>query len=129
MVEAGVKGKSISLKLKRRKSDAPEPYKFLGHGPCDNVSRSVTLNRFTDSVADLTTESRTLLRALRVPATQIRGIGISVITVHLLACFPPIQVPLIPFNLTYLLAEILRGRWLEHEDSLPCFWRYRISLL
>ena len=129
MVEAGVKGKSISLKLKRRKSDAPEPYKFLGHGPCDNVSRSVTLNRFTDSVADLTTESRTLLRALRVPATQIRGIGISVITFHLLARFPPIQMPLTLFNLTCHLAKMLRGRWLDHEDSLPCLWRYRVTLL
>ena len=78
MVEAGVKGKSISLKVKRRKSDAPEPYKFLGHGPCDNVSRSVTLNRFTDSANDLAMEAKTLLRALKIPADQLRGVGISV---------------------------------------------------
>lgn len=78
MLEAGVKGRSISVKLKRRKSDAPEPYKFLGHGPCDNISRSVTLNRFTDSVSDLAKEAKTLLRAMKIPASQIRGIGISV---------------------------------------------------
>lgn len=78
MVEAGVKGRCISVKLKRRKSDAPEPYKFLGHGPCDNVSRSVTLNRFTDSLHDLASEAKTLLRAMKIPATQMRGIGISV---------------------------------------------------
>jgi len=34
-----VKGRSITLKLKRCKRDAPEPVKFLGHGPCDNLSR------------------------------------------------------------------------------------------
>lgn len=73
-----MRGKCISLKLKRRKGNAPEPIKFLGHGPCDNVSRSVTLNRFTDATADLTHECRAMLRALKVPADQIRGIGISV---------------------------------------------------
>lgn len=78
MEEAKVKGKSISLKIKRRKGNAPEPIKFLGHGPCDNVSRSVTLNRFTDSTVDLARECRALLRALNIPADQIRGIGISV---------------------------------------------------
>ena len=78
MEEAKVKGKCISLKLKRRKGNAPEPIKFLGHGPCDNVSRSVTVNRFTDAAADLARECRSLLRALKVPADQIRGIGISV---------------------------------------------------
>ena len=78
MTEAGVKGRSICVKLKRRKSDAPEPYKFLGHGPCDNVSRSVTLNRFTDSLQDIASEAKTLLKAMKVPATQMRGIGISV---------------------------------------------------
>lgn len=80
MEEAKVKGKCISLKLKRRKGNAPEPIKFLGHGPCDNVSRSVTLNRFTDAAADMARECKTLLRSLKVPATQIRGIGISVST-------------------------------------------------
>ena len=43
MEEAGVKGRSITLKLKKRKSDAPEPYKFLGHGPCDNLSRCLSV--------------------------------------------------------------------------------------
>ena len=78
MREAGVKGRAISLKMKRRKSNAPEPIKFLGHGPCDNLSRSITLSRFTDSAVDLSHEALALLHALRVPATQIRGIGISV---------------------------------------------------
>jgi len=43
----GVRGKGITLKLKRRQEGAPTPWKCLGHGPCDNLSRSVTLGAFT----------------------------------------------------------------------------------
>jgi len=46
--------------------------------PKEPVRRSVTLNRATDATSDLVRESRGLLRALRVPPAQIRGIGIAV---------------------------------------------------
>lgn len=75
---AGVRGKSITLKLKRRQAGAPAPWKMLGHGPCDNLSRSVTLGAFTDSQADILRETRVLLAALAVPAEDVRGIGITV---------------------------------------------------
>lgn len=48
-VPAGLRGKSITLKVKRRQEGAPEPAKFLGHGWCDNVSRSVTIASFSDN--------------------------------------------------------------------------------
>lgn len=35
----GVKGRSVTLKVKRRQAGAPEPAKFMGHGACDNLSR------------------------------------------------------------------------------------------
>ena len=75
---AGVKGRTISLKLKRRKTNAPDPPKFMGHGDCDNMSRSVTLSRFTDSPAELASQGKALLKALKVDSTQIRGIGLNV---------------------------------------------------
>lgn len=75
---AGVKGRTVSLKLKRRKTNAPDPPKFMGHGDCDNMSRSVTLSRFTDSPAELASQGRALLKALKVNPTQIRGIGLNV---------------------------------------------------
>jgi DNA repair protein REV1 len=78
MAKAGVRGRTVTLKLMRRKAGAPEAPKFLGHGICDNLSRSVTLPRFTASPHDLFVEGRSLLRALRVPATQIRGMGLAV---------------------------------------------------
>jgi len=77
---AGVRGRSISLKLKRRKTNAPDPPKFMGHGDCDNMSRSVTLSRFTDAASELGSQGKALLRALRVDPTQIRGIGLNVST-------------------------------------------------
>lgn len=75
---AGVKGRTISLKLKRRKTNAPDPPKFMGHGDCDNMSRSITLSCFTDAAAELGTQGKALLKALRVDPTQIRGIGLNV---------------------------------------------------
>ena len=44
-----MQGRSITMKIKRRKEGAPEPSKFLGHGICDSLSRSLTLSRFIDS--------------------------------------------------------------------------------
>lgn len=78
LAEAGVKGRSLTLKIKRRKEGAPEPSKFMGHGICDNLSRSLTLGRFIDSAADIAAEAGGLMRALRVPPCDIRGIGITV---------------------------------------------------
>ena len=86
---AGVKGRTISLKLKRRKTNAPDPPKFMGHGDCDNMSRSITLSRFTDAAAELASQGRALLKALRVDPTQIRGIGLNVrLATHLVQLLP-----------------------------------------
>ena len=77
-VWAGVQGRTITLKLKRRKENAPEPPKFMGHGICDNMSRSVTVACFTAMQEDVASEGRQMLRALHVDPTQIRGIGLNV---------------------------------------------------
>lgn len=44
---AAVRGRGITLKVKRRQAGAPEPLKFMGHGPCDNISRTITTASFT----------------------------------------------------------------------------------
>ena len=90
---AGVQGRTITLKLKRRKENAPEPPKFMGHGICDNMSRSVTVARFTASQEDVANEARQMLQALHVDPTQIRGIGLNVrplsaVMPDLSACLP-----------------------------------------
>ena len=77
-LDTGIQGRTITLKLKRRKENAPEPPKFMGHGICDNMSRSVTVARFMANQEDVATEARQMLSALQVDHTQIRGIGLNV---------------------------------------------------
>ncbi|CAL8466850.1 g6386 [Coccomyxa elongata] len=77
MLKAGVKGRTITLKVKRKKTGAPEPIKFLGHGHCDNHSRSVTLPRFVGSRQVLAKTGKELLRAMNIPAPEIRGLGLT----------------------------------------------------
>lgn len=78
LTAVGVKGRTVTLKIMRRKANAPEPPKFMGHGSCDNFTRSKTLARYTDAPADLAREGKDMLLAMRLDATQIRGIGLNV---------------------------------------------------
>ena len=41
MSNVGVRGMKVTLKVKQRKSGAPPPPKYLGHGSCHNLSKSV----------------------------------------------------------------------------------------
>ncbi|KAL5013110.1 hypothetical protein ScPMuIL_007380 [Solemya velum] len=76
---AGMKGKTITLKVMVRKPDAPkETAKFLGHGICTNVSKSVTLPAATDDATLISKECLSLLRQIAVPVCDLRGIGIQV---------------------------------------------------
>ncbi len=50
----------------------------MGHGICDNMSRSVTVARFTANQEDVAAEARQMLTALQVDPIQIRGIGLNV---------------------------------------------------
>ena len=59
-----------------------QPIKFLGCGVCDNLSRSVTLARYTDSSEELARCARDMLRALHVPPEDMRGVGLAVSAEH-----------------------------------------------
>lgn len=79
LLEISAKGKTITLKYMVRAKDAPvETAKFMGHGFCDNVTRSVTLATYT---CDLTVISQTVFNiknVLNVPCEELRGIGIQI---------------------------------------------------
>jgi impB/mucB/samB family C-terminal domain len=60
------------------KQGAQEPHKFMGHGECDNFSRSQTLAAATDDGTVLGTAAVALLAGLRCPPTEIRGLGLHV---------------------------------------------------
>eukprot|EP00602_Paraphysomonas_sp_CaronLab_P011402 CAMPEP_0185041080 /NCGR_PEP_ID=MMETSP1103-20130426/39917_1 /TAXON_ID=36769 /ORGANISM="Paraphysomonas bandaiensis, Strain Caron Lab Isolate" /LENGTH=810 /DNA_ID=CAMNT_0027580659 /DNA_START=77 /DNA_END=2506 /DNA_ORIENTATION=- len=79
--EACVKGRTITLKLKKRKADADaQTAKYLGHGRCDNMSKSVTVQSAMSSGASISSRVIALFRTLqsRVPPEDVRGLGIQV---------------------------------------------------
>jgi DNA repair protein REV1 len=70
-------GSQLTLKLKIRKQDAPiEPMKFLGHGSCDNVSRSLALLQPSRSSTECGRFAVKLLKQLDPVVTDIRGVGL-----------------------------------------------------
>ena len=75
--EAEVVGGNVTLKMKVRKSDVPhETWKHLGHGACNNVSRSTLLLQPTQEAKEIGQFAVKLLRQVRVVASDIRGMGL-----------------------------------------------------
>ena len=75
--DASVLGGTISLKLKIRSQSAPqEAPKYLGHGQCDNITRSVTLLQPTRSSSEVARLAKRLLVQIKPTASDIRGVGI-----------------------------------------------------
>eukprot|EP01018_Ginkgo_biloba_P015505 Gb_33413 [translate_table: standard] len=75
---ASVQGRTISLKVKKRKKGAGEPSKFMGCGSCDNVSHSVTVASATDNADILLRVSRQLFASFHLDVKEIRGMGLQV---------------------------------------------------
>ncbi|KAF2354219.1 BRCT domain [Trinorchestia longiramus] len=72
-------GRCLCLKLKIRCKDAPrETAKFMGHGVCDNVAKSVSLLRPTDDPQILLQESLKLLSQVKAAWCDFRGVGLQV---------------------------------------------------
>lgn len=69
--------KCVSLKLMVRAKDAPlEAAKFMGHGVCDHVTKSVSLSDYTCDVEVITRTVIATMKALTIPPNELRGIGI-----------------------------------------------------
>ncbi|XP_029460647.1 LOW QUALITY PROTEIN: DNA repair protein REV1 [Rhinatrema bivittatum] len=85
---AGMKGKRLTLKIMVRKSGAPiEPAKFGGHGICDNIARTVTLDHATDSAKVIGKEILNMFHTMKLNISDMRGVGIQM---HQLV---PVQKP------------------------------------
>lgn len=71
------KGKCITLKLMIRHPDAPvQTAKFMGHGVCDHVVKSVSLKSATDDALIIGHECCMLARSLKIKPEDYRGVGI-----------------------------------------------------
>eukprot|EP00794_Sanderia_malayensis_P015420 gene15420-16993_t len=73
-----MKGTQITLKLMIRRKDALEPRKHMGHGICDNISKSSSIPMATDDKSIIAKECIMHLKNLAVAASDIRGMGIQV---------------------------------------------------
>ncbi|XP_036401032.1 DNA repair protein REV1-like isoform X2 [Megalops cyprinoides] len=76
---AGLWGRRLTLKVMVRKPGAPvEPAKFGGHGICDNLARTVTLERPTDNAQLIAAEGIKLFHSLKLNVADLRGVGMQV---------------------------------------------------
>ncbi|ESR36146.1 hypothetical protein CICLE_v10027730mg [Citrus x clementina] len=74
----GVKGRTFTLKIKKRKQDAGEPTKYMGCGVCDNLSHSTTVPVATNDVEVLQRITKQLFGSFHLDVQDIRGIGLQV---------------------------------------------------
>jgi nucleotidyltransferase/DNA polymerase involved in DNA repair len=91
-----VRGYLVTVRAKKRRAGAPmeTPYKFLGHGVCDNYSKSMQVRTAINgthpsSVAILARNAHELYTTFGIIPTDLRGFGISIGN---LETAPPIPV-------------------------------------
>lgn len=64
--------------MKIRKPNAEEAYKHLGHGPCDNFSKSAVLNAYVDDPDSIFRECLVMLNQLGSDPVDVRGVFIAI---------------------------------------------------
>ncbi|XP_040849733.1 DNA repair protein REV1 isoform X3 [Ochotona curzoniae] len=76
---ARVKGKRLTLKVMVRKPGAPvETAKFGGHGICDTIFRTVTLDQATDSAKIIGKAALNMFHSMKLNISDMRGVGMHV---------------------------------------------------
>lgn len=75
---ASTKGKRLTLKVMVRKPGAPvETAKFGGHGICDNIARTVTLDQATDSAKVIGKAILNMFHTMKLNISDMRGVSIT----------------------------------------------------
>ena len=76
LMNEGVKGRQLTMKLMRRAADAPlDPPKHLGHGKCDTFNKSIVLGVPTNDASVMGREAISILRGWGFSPGELRGIG------------------------------------------------------
>ncbi|XP_026752784.2 DNA repair protein REV1 [Galleria mellonella] len=79
MQQYKVLGKCITLKLMVRAEEAPvETAKFMGHGFCNVINKSTSLNNATNDVEVITKEVISLWKKQNIDPKEMRGVGIQI---------------------------------------------------
>ncbi|XP_068124307.1 DNA repair protein REV1 [Hyperolius riggenbachi] len=72
-----MKGRKLTLKIMVRKAGAPvEPAKYGGHGICDNVTRTATLEQATDNAQVIGKEALKMFHSMKLNISDMRGVGL-----------------------------------------------------
>ncbi|KAG9339445.1 hypothetical protein JZ751_023582 [Albula glossodonta] len=75
----GLQGRRITLRVMVRKPGAPvEPAKYGGHGICDSLARSVTMDRPSDTSEVIGAEVLKLFHSMNLNVADVRGVGMQV---------------------------------------------------
>lgn len=75
-LHAAMHGKTLTVKVWRKRENAREPAKFLGHGSCDHLSKSVNLPQHSADVDMLARHTLGCLKALKIEPELLRGLGV-----------------------------------------------------
>ncbi|KAL3651698.1 hypothetical protein CASFOL_004700 [Castilleja foliolosa] len=74
----GVQGRAFTLKIKKKRSDAGEPVKYMGHGDCENLSHTITIPMATDDVDVVKRLASQIFGYFHIDVRDIRGVGLQV---------------------------------------------------
>lgn len=79
MQQFKVIGKCVTLKLMVRAEEAPvETAKFMGHGFCNIINKSTSLNTATSDVEIIIKEVISIFKKLNIDPKEMRGVGIQI---------------------------------------------------
>ncbi|KAF9356858.1 deoxycytidyl transferase [Mortierella sp. AD094] len=76
------KGKSVVMKVMKRKEYVVGHWKHLGHGPVDQFARTGQLPMYTDDPDIIAREARNLLQHFKFSVLDLRGLGIQVLKLN-----------------------------------------------
>lgn len=77
LLNEGVKGKHLTMKIMRRSLDAPlDPAKHLGHGKCDTFNKSSIFGIATHNAETIGKEAVSILRSFKFSPGDLRGLGV-----------------------------------------------------
>ncbi|KAI3401956.1 hypothetical protein diail_6516 [Diaporthe ilicicola] len=77
LLNEGVKGTNLTMKIMRRALDAPlDPAKHLGHGKCDTFNKSTVFGVATHDAEKIGKEAVSILRSFKFSPGDLRGLGV-----------------------------------------------------
>ncbi|MCJ1450826.1 deoxycytidyl transferase [Mycoblastus sanguinarius] len=79
LINEGVKGRQLMMKIMRRAADAPlDPPKHLGHGKCDTFNKSIILGCATNDKDVMGREAISIMHGFGFSPGELRGLGVQI---------------------------------------------------